>query len=57
MNAIGYIRFIINTLDTCIVRGVGMDVRDESLLSYGVFSFMSPGWERRLVERKLGRKL
>jgi len=28
-----------------------------SLHAYEVFDFLSPKWERRLVERRLGRKL
>ncbi len=35
--------------------GVGLIV--QGLIAFEVVSFMSPGWERRLAERKLGRKL
>lgn len=35
--------------------GVGLIV--QGLIAFEVISFMSPNWERRLAERKLGRKL
>ena len=40
--------------------GVGLIVQGlivQGLIALEVVSFMSPGWERRLAERKLGRKL
>lgn len=35
--------------------GVGLIV--QGLIAFEVVSFMSPNWERKLAERKLGRKL
>lgn len=29
----------------------------QGLIAFGVVGFMSPGWERKIAERKLGRKL
>lgn len=40
-----------------IFAGLGVGLIVQGLLAFEVVSFMSPGWERRLVERKLGRKL
>jgi transcriptional regulator with XRE-family HTH domain len=40
-----------------IFAGLGVGLIVQGLIAYEVVSFMSPGWEKRLVERKLGRKL
>ena len=40
-----------------ILAGVGIGVAIQGLMAYEVISFMSPNWERRLAEKKLGRKL
>jgi XRE family transcriptional regulator, regulator of sulfur utilization len=40
-----------------IFAGLGAGLVVQGLIAFEVISFMSPGWERRLAERKLGRKL
>ncbi|MCP8899666.1 helix-turn-helix domain-containing protein [Gilvimarinus xylanilyticus] len=40
-----------------IFAGLGVGLVVQGLIAFGVISFMSPGWERRLAERRLGRKL
>jgi transcriptional regulator with XRE-family HTH domain len=40
-----------------IFAAIGVALVVQGLIAFEVISFMSPGWERRLVERKLGRKL
>lgn len=40
-----------------IFAGLGVGLIVQGLIAFEVVSFMSPGWERRLAERKLGRKL
>lgn len=40
-----------------IFAGLGAGLIVQGLIAFEVVSFMRPGWERRLVERKLGRKL
>jgi transcriptional regulator with XRE-family HTH domain len=40
-----------------IFGGLGVGLILQGLIAFEVVSFMSPGWERRLAERKLGRKL
>ncbi len=40
-----------------VLGGVGIGIAIQGLMAYEVISFMSPGWERRLAEKKLGRKL
>jgi transcriptional regulator with XRE-family HTH domain len=40
-----------------LFAGLGVALLIQGLIAFEVLSFMSPGWERRLVERKLGRKL
>lgn len=37
--------------------GWGIGVVIHGLHAYEVFDFLSPKWERRMVERRLGRKL
>lgn len=40
-----------------ILGGLGAGLIVQGLTAFEIISFMSPGWERRLAERKLGRKL
>lgn len=40
-----------------IFAGLGAGVIIQGLIAFEVVSFMRPGWERRIAERKLGRKL
>ncbi len=40
-----------------LFAGLGVGLIVQGLIAFEVVSFMSPGWERRLAERKLGRKL
>jgi XRE family transcriptional regulator, regulator of sulfur utilization len=40
-----------------VFAGLGVGLIVQGLIAFEVVSFMSPGWERRLAERKLGRKL
>ncbi len=40
-----------------IFGGLGVGLIVQGLIANEIVSFMSPGWERRLAERKLGRKL
>jgi hypothetical protein len=40
-----------------VFAGVGVGLIVQGLIAFEVVSFMTPGWERRLAERKLGRKL
>ena len=40
-----------------VLAGVGIGLVIQGLLAFEVVNFMTPGWERRLAERKLGRKL
>ncbi|MDQ2075201.1 helix-turn-helix domain-containing protein [Marinimicrobium sp. ABcell2] len=40
-----------------IFGGLGIGLIIQGLIAFEVVSFMRPGWERRLAERKLGRKL
>lgn len=40
-----------------ILGGLGAGLIVQGLIASEIVSFMSPGWERRLAERKLGRKL
>ena len=40
-----------------IFAGLGIALIVQGLIAFEIVSFMSPGWERRMAERKLGRKL
>jgi XRE family transcriptional regulator, regulator of sulfur utilization len=40
-----------------VFAGLGVGLIVQGLLAFEVVSFMSPNWERRLAEQKLGRKL
>ncbi len=40
-----------------IFAGLGLGLIVQGLVAYEVVSFMNPDWEKKLVERKLGRKL
>lgn len=40
-----------------IIGGLGLGLIVQGLIAYEVISFFSPNWERKLAERKLGRKL
>ncbi len=40
-----------------IFAGLGVGLIVQGLIAFEVVSFMSPGWEKRLAEKKLGRKL
>ena len=40
-----------------VLGGLGVAVIIQGLIAFEVISFMSPGWERRMAERKLVRKL
>ena len=40
-----------------IFAGLGVGLIVQGLIAFEIVTFMSPGWERRLAERKLGRKL
>ena len=40
-----------------VFAGLGVGLIVQGLIAFEVVSFMSPGWEKRLAERKLGRKL
>lgn len=40
-----------------VFAGVGVGLIVQGLIAFEKISFMSPGWERRLAERRLGRKL
>lgn len=40
-----------------IFAGLGVGLIVQGLIAFEVVGFMSPGWERRMAERKLGRKL
>ncbi len=40
-----------------IFGGLGVALIVQGLMAFEVISFMSPNWERRLAEKKLGRKL
>ena len=45
------------TLVYIIFAVLGVAVIVQGLLAFEVVSFMTPGWERKIAERKLGRKL
>lgn len=40
-----------------IFAGLGIGLIIQGLIAFEIFGFMTPGWEKRLAERKLGRKL
>lgn len=40
-----------------VFAGLGVGLVVHGLIAFEVISFMSPGWERRLAEKRLGRKL
>lgn len=40
-----------------VFGGIGLGLLVQGLIAFEKISFISPGWEKRLVERKLGRKL
>jgi len=40
-----------------IFGGLGVGLIVQGLIAFEVVTFMSPGWERKIAERKLGRKL
>ncbi len=40
-----------------IFGAIGVGLVFQGLIAFEVIRFMSPGWEKRLAERKLGRKL
>jgi transcriptional regulator with XRE-family HTH domain len=40
-----------------IFAGLGVGLVVQGLIAFEKVSFLSPGWERRMAERKLGRKL
>ena len=40
-----------------ILGSIGVAVAIQGLIAYEVVSFMNPNWERKLAEKKLGRKL
>ncbi|WP_417683435.1 helix-turn-helix domain-containing protein [Pseudidiomarina aquimaris] len=40
-----------------VFGGIGLGLVVQGLIAFEKISFLSPGWEKRLVERKLGRKL
>ncbi|MAQ99766.1 MAG: XRE family transcriptional regulator [Oceanospirillaceae bacterium] len=40
-----------------VLAGVGIGVAIQGLMAYEVINFMSPKWERKMAEKKLGRKL
>ena len=40
-----------------VFGGIGLGLLVQGLIAFEKISFLSPGWEKRLVERKLGRKL
>ena len=40
-----------------VFAGLGVGLIVQGLLAFEVVTFLSPEWEKRLVERKLGRKL
>lgn len=37
--------------------GIGIGVVVQGLIAYEVISFMKPNWEKRIAEKRLGRKL
>lgn len=45
------------TIVYLIFAGLGIALVVQGLIAFEVISFMTPGWERRMAERKLGRKL
>lgn len=45
------------TLVYIIFAALGVGLVVQGLIAFEVVSFMSPEWERRLAERRLGRKL
>lgn len=45
------------TLVYIIFAGIGVGLVVQGLIAFEVVSFMSPEWERRVAERRLGRKL
>lgn len=40
-----------------VFAGLGVGLIVQGLIAFEVITFLSPGWEKRLVERRLGRKL
>jgi len=40
-----------------VFAGLGVGLIVQGLIAFEVVTFLSPEWEKRLVERKLGRKL
>jgi transcriptional regulator with XRE-family HTH domain len=40
-----------------VLGGVGLGLVVQGLIAFEVVSFLTPGWEKRMAERKLGRKL
>jgi len=40
-----------------VFAGVGAGIIIQGLLAFEVFGFLGPGWERKIAEKKLGRKL
>lgn len=37
--------------------GIGIGVIVQGLIAFEVFTFFSPGWEKRFIEKRLGRRL
>lgn len=40
-----------------VLAGVGIGVAVQGLMAYEIINFMSPTWEKKMAEKKLGRKL
>jgi len=40
-----------------VFGGLGAALIVQGLIAFGIIDFMGPGWEKKIVERKLGRKL
>lgn len=40
-----------------VFAGLGVALIVQGLMAYEIITFMSPNWERRIAEKKLGRKL
>jgi transcriptional regulator with XRE-family HTH domain len=45
------------TMVYIIFAGLGVGLIVQGLIAFEIVSFMSPDWERKLAERRLGRKL
>ncbi|HSC68898.1 MAG TPA: helix-turn-helix domain-containing protein [Cellvibrio sp.] len=57
MAAVFFVVFPSHPVLYIVFGALGVGVVAQGLIAFEVISFLSPDWERKLAERKLGRKL